>query len=147
MKTFTDKIEMLYISDDEDSANLHIKSISYVSDDEHMSEQTTNLQSQCSFLLTSSFIQVKSYQKTTDCSADAVQNTDEALYCSTDQIVSERNNELKNTDYYSFHNKTDYIFMLWLHCTQATKKSVNMFFKDLQLNSMQSLLSFKNADE
>ncbi len=61
MKTFTDKIEMLYISDDKDSANLHIKSISYISDDEHMSEQTTNLQSQCSLLLTSSFIQVKSY--------------------------------------------------------------------------------------
>lgn len=61
MKTFTDKIKMLYISDDEDSANLHIKSISYVFDDEHMSEQTTNLQSQCSLLLTSSFIQVKSY--------------------------------------------------------------------------------------
>jgi hypothetical protein len=60
MKTFTDKIKMLYISD-EDSANLHIKSISYVFDDEHMSEQTTNLQSQCSLLLTSSFIQVKSY--------------------------------------------------------------------------------------
>ena len=61
MKTFTDKIKMLYISDDEDSANLHIKSISYVFDDEHMSEQTYNLQSQCSLLLTSSFIQVKSY--------------------------------------------------------------------------------------
>ena len=78
MKMHTYEIETSetsYISDDTDYTNLHIKSTSCIFDDEQMLRQTKHSWSQHSLLSISLSIQVKSYQKTLNCSADTVLNT------------------------------------------------------------------------
>jgi len=90
---------------------------------------------------------MKTFQKATDCSADAVQISDTAPNCQTGVVVLELSNKSENRDYLSFHNSIDYSWMLWLHNNHTTKKSVNAFFKNPQLNKMHSHLSFKNTDQ
>jgi len=51
---------------------------------------------------------VKTFQKTTGCSADAVQIFDTAPDCQTGVVVLELSNKFKNRDYLSFHNSIDY---------------------------------------
>jgi len=146
----TDRAEatdMLSVSDTEESINLFDELTSSVSDTEQMHKQTTYQQSQCGLLSTSSSIWVKTFQKVTGCSADAVQIFDTTPDCQTDVVVLELSNKFENRDYLSFHNSTDYSWVLWLHNNHTTKKSVNVFFKNPQLNKMHSHLSFKNTDQ
>ncbi len=139
--------DMLSVSDTEESINLFDRLTSSVSDTEQMHKQTTYQQSQCDLLFTSSSIQVKTFQKATGCSADAVQISDTAPDCQTGVVVLELSNKFENRDYLSFHNSIDYSWALWLHNNHTTKKSVNVFFKNPQLNKMHSHLSFKNTDQ
>jgi len=99
---------MLSVSDTEEPINLFDELTSSVFNTEQMHKQTTYQQSQCDLLSTSSSIQVKTFQKATDCSADAVQISDTAPDCQTDVVVLELGNKFKNRDYLSFHNSTDY---------------------------------------
>jgi hypothetical protein len=139
--------DMLSVSDTEEPINLFDRLTSSVSDTEQMHKQTTYQQSQCGLLSTSSSIWVKTFQKATGCSADAVQISDTAPDCQTGVVVLELSNKSENRDYLSFHNSIDYSWALWLHNNHTTKKSVNAFFKNPQLNKMHSHLSFKNTDQ
>jgi len=138
---------MLSVSDTEGSTNLFDELTSSVSDTEQMHKQTTYQQGQRDLLSTSSSIQVKTFQKATGCSADAVQISDTAPDCQTGVVVLELGNKFKDRDYLSFHNSINYSWALWLHNNHTTKRSVNVFFKDSQLNKMHSHLSFKNTDQ
>ena len=149
MKMHTYEIETsetLYIFDDIDYTNLHIKSTSCILDDEQMLRWMKHQWSQHNLLSISSSIQVKSYQETISYSVDTVLNTQKKHSHLTDWLLSERNSNMKIMNYYSFQSKTDYDYTLWLHETHTTNRSVNKFFKDLWMSSMHSLLSFKNAD-
>ncbi len=139
--------DMLSVSDTEEPINLFDRLTSSVSDTEQMHKQTTYQQSQCGLLSISSSIWVKTFQEATDCSADAVQISDTAPDCQTGVVVFELSNKSENKDYLSFHNSIDYSWVLWLHNNHTTKKSVNVFFKNPQLNKMHSHLSFKNTDQ
>jgi len=99
---------MLSVSDTEEPINLFDRLTSSVSDAEQMHKQTTYQQGQCGLLSISLSIQVKTFQKTTGCSADAVQIFDTAPDCQTGVVVLELSNKFKNRDYLSFHNSTDY---------------------------------------
>jgi len=99
---------MLSVSDTEEPTNLFDELTSSVSDTEQMHKQTTYQQGQCDLLFTSSFIQVKTFQKATGCSADAVQISDTASDCQTGVVVLELSNKFENRDYLSFYNSTDY---------------------------------------
>jgi len=99
---------MLSVSDTEGPINLFDRLTSSVSDTEQMHKQTTYQQNQCGLLSTSSSIQVKTFQKATGCSADAVQIFDTAPDCQTGVVVFELSNKSENRDYFSFHNSTDY---------------------------------------
>jgi len=99
---------MLSVSDTEEPINLFDGLTSSVSDTEQMHKQTTYQQGQRGLLSTSSSIQVKTFQKATDCSADAVQIFDTAPDCQTGVVVLELGNKFEDRDYLSFHNSIDY---------------------------------------
>jgi hypothetical protein len=87
--------DMLSVSDTEEPINLFDRLTSSVSDTEQMHKQTTYQQSQCGLLSISSSIWVKTFQKATGCSADAVQISDTAPDCQTGVVVLELSNKLR----------------------------------------------------
>jgi hypothetical protein len=90
---------------------------------------------------TKSFLRVKTYEKIIKRSVEITFMTNENA-----EIANSFNIDDDFNNFFSFHNKINYVLILWFHKNAYIKKNVNKFLKNERLTSMHEHLNFKNEN-